>query len=348
MRLDYGFLDRFHGLGAEPGHEFGLPPSAKLAMLVRPAFVARKGKTFVWCDWSAIEARMLPWLAGSRSAERTLDIFRTNDADPSLPDVYEINAGQLLDKDPKDVTPDERQSHGKVPVLSLGFGGGIGALQNMANNYRVYLDNAMAERMVEGWREANPWARNFWGAHNKNGSYGLWGAACSAMEEPGVPQPVGRVAYIYEPDYLGGSLICGLPSGRLLTYPRCRWERREVEDKKTKQVVERTQLTFSKGYGRSALWYGKLAENVTQAEAASLLRQTLVALRAEEDWMPVVGHTHDEAMTEPDENDAEDAAAVLHEYFTDGFPWSEGLPLAAETTIAPYYSKSKFIMPMDG
>lgn len=341
-KLDYHWLDDFHRLGAKEGEEFGLPPAAKLSMLIRPAIVARPGKVLVWCDWSAIEARKLPWLAASRGAENVLDIFRTNDKDPSLPDIYEINAGKLLDKPAEDVTDEERQSHGKVPVLSLGFGGGLGALQNMANNYRVYLDNTTAQAMVDGWREENPWARHFWGAHNRQGSYGLWGAVCSALEQPGVIQPVGRVAFVYDPDYLGGTLFCALPCGRLLTYPSIRWERREVEDRKTKQVELRTQLTYRKGYGRSALWYGKVAENITQASAGSLLRHTLKALRAEEDWMPVIGHTHDEAVTEVDEKDADDAASVLLEYFLDGFEWTEGLPLAAEITVADYYSKSKF------
>lgn len=342
MKLDHAFLDRFHALGAEPDKP-GMPPSAKLASLVRPTIVARPGKTLVWCDWSAIEARVLPWLAASKGAEKVLDVFRTNDKDPSLPDVYMIAAGKLLGKDPRDVTPEERQSHGKVPILSLGFGGSIGALQAMAANYRVYLDDSTAIAMVEGWREDNKWAPRFWGRHNKDESYGLWGAFHQAMEDPGEIKVAGRVAYIFDPEYHGGTVFCSLPSGRLLTYPKVKWEKRLVEDRKTKEMVERTQLTFRKGYGRSALWYGKLAENVTQAEAASILRQTLVALEAEEDWMPVVGHTHDEVVTEVDDHEVASAKNVLHQYFVDGFEWSEGLPLAAETTASWFYTKSKYV-----
>lgn len=343
MKLDHAFLDRLHRLGAEDGKEFGMPPSAKLASLVRPAIVARPGKTLVWCDWSAIEARVLPWLAASRGAEKVLDVFRTNDADPSLPDIYELSAGKLLGKDPHEVTDDERQSHGKVPVLSLGFGGGVGALQAMAANYRVYLSETTAREMVDGWRDDNKWARAFWGAHGKDGSYGLWGAANSAMEQPGEVKTAGRVAYMYDPDYMRGTLLCALPCGRTLTYPRIRWEKRLVEDRKTKELVERYQLTFRKGYGRSALWYGKLAENVTQAFAASILRATLVVLRAEEDWMPAVGHTHDEIVTEVDTALVRDAKSVLMEYFLDGFEWTEGLPLAAEATSSWFYTKSKYV-----
>lgn len=341
-RLDYAFLDRFHRLGAEPGHEFGLPPSAKLAQLIRPAFVARKGKVYVWGDWSAIEARKLPWLAASRGSEKVLEIFRTNDADPTLPDIYEINAGKLLGIDPKDVSDDQRQSHGKVPVLSLGFGGGVGALLNMANNYRVYLSESAAADMVKGWREENRWAQRFWGKHSGTDSSGLWGAVCRALVEPGVLQPVGRVAFTYEPGYLGGSLFCALPGDHILTWPSVKWEQRDVVvDKKTGATELRTQLTYLKGYGRAALWYGKVAENITQASAAKLLRCTLVALEAEADWMPVVGHTHDEIVTEVDEKDAADAASVLSEYMLDGFDWTEGLPLACETTTNWYYTKAK-------
>src|SRR5690606_34011195 len=64
--------------------------------------------------------------------------------------------------------------------------------------------------------------------------------------------------YVYDKSYLGGTLFCALPCGRLLTYPSIKWEWREVEDKKTGKLVDRYQLTFMKGYGRSALWYGKL------------------------------------------------------------------------------------------
>lgn len=346
------FLDAFHRLGAKPG-ERGMPPSRKLGLLIRPAFIARPGRTFVWCDWSAIEARVLPWLANSRSAEAVLDIFRENDKDKSRPDIYKITAGALLNKHPSEVTDDERQAYGKVPVLSLGFGGGLGALVAMATNYRVYLDETTGLKVIEGWRETNPWARGFWGKHDRGESFGLWGAINRALEDPNTIHTAGRVAYVYDPQYMGGTVFCALPGGRLLTYPTIRWEKREVEwPKGSKQLVERTVLSFRKDYGRSFLWYGKLAENVTQALAASILRGTLVKLEYDEinpghddekfvDLMPVVGHTHDEVLTEPREEEADDAAQLLHDVMVEGFDWSEGLPLAAEATTNWYYTKAK-------
>ncbi len=338
--IDARTLDAFHRIGAPEGEDYGLPPAAKLSRLLRPTFIAPKGKTLVWGDWSAIEARVLPWLAASRGADRVLDIIRDSDADPAKPDIYELTAAELLGKAPEDVSKDERQSHGKVPVLSLGYGGGLGALQAMATNYGVYLSDEVGLAVVRGWRENNEWARTFWGAHRQGESYGLWGAILSAMEAPDTIFPVGRVAYVFDRSYLGGTVFCALPCGRLLTYPSIRWERRMVEDKKTGEKVERVQLTFLKGYTRSALWYGKLAENVTQATAASILRAALRRLRRLKDVMPVVMHTHDEIVTETDEELWRQAGKVLLGVMEETLDWSEGLPLAASISTGWAYSKT--------
>ena len=86
-----------------------VPAARKLALLVRAALVAGPGKVFVWSDWSAIEARITPWLAASPGAEKVLDIFRANDRDPTRPDIYTIAAADILHKnDPSAVTKTER------------------------------------------------------------------------------------------------------------------------------------------------------------------------------------------------------------------------------------------------
>lgn len=364
MKLTRKTVEAFDRIGATDKKP-GAPTMKKLSLLLRPAFIADPGKTLVWGDFSNIEARVLPWLAASPGAEDKLDIFRKVDADPDEPDVYVRTAAELLGFDPDELwswlrdkkhprnkeAKDARQSHGKVPELSLGFGGGVGALMKMAVNYGVYLDEDVAARMVASWREANGWARSFWGSHGRKGSYGLWGAVNSAMEQPGSIQSVGRVAFVYDPSYLGGSLFCALPCGRLLTYPHIKWEWREVENKDTGEKDDKYQLTFMKGYGRKPLWYGVFAENVTQATAASVLRRTLKRLRYEEAFdrgvwhvleevAPVVMHTHDEAVTEPDEENWQLAARLLHRTMETNDEWDEGLPLAAELSKSWYYSKT--------
>jgi DNA polymerase len=349
VKLDRTFLDRFAALGK------GEPPAKKLALLIRPAFVAPAGKTLVWGDWSNIEARVLPWLADSKGAEAKLDIFRAVDRDPKLPDVYMRTAADLLQEDADELWAayrdsssagydhaySVRQSHGKVPELSLGFGGSLGALQNMATNYGVYLDDKVAADVVKKWRAANQWAVNFWGYHGRDGSRGLWGAINRALEEPNTAFTAGRVAYVYDPTYLGGTVFCALPCGRLLTYPSVKWERREVvTDKKTGATEERTQLTCLKGYARVALWHGKLAENITQASAASVLRRTLKRLNRTSN-MDVVMHTHDEVVLEAIEELAPMTARLLKEKMVKNDDWDQGLPLAAEITTNWYYTKAE-------
>jgi DNA polymerase I-like protein with 3'-5' exonuclease and polymerase domains len=101
---------------------------------------------------------------------------------------------------------------------------------------------------------------------------------------------------------------------------------------------------FNRDMGRLKLWPGLLCENIVQATAADLLRGTL--RRLEEypglsDWMPTVLHTHDEIVTETKENRTSEAAALLRQFMTNGFDWTAGLPIAADTSVARFYTKSK-------
>ena len=321
-----------------------VPVARKLALLVRPALIAGPGKIFVWSDWSAIEARITPWLADSPGAERVLDVFRANDADPSLPDIYMIAAADVLHKnDPSGVTKAERQQ-GKVVVLALGFGGSVGALQAMALAYRIHLDPAEARRIVDAWREANPWAREFWGAHRDGESFGLWGAAMRAWELPGQITTAGRIAFVYREDYLGGALFMGLPSGRLLTYPRPRWRDVDVLDKDDKPTGEkRHELSFRRARGRVKLWFGTFCENAVQGTAADILRQTVTRIETNPAlaWMPIRMTTHDEIVCEVDEPRADEAKAILRREMLTLPEWADGLPLQSEESVCHWYTKAK-------
>lgn len=347
--LDHQTLVRFE-------EQFGSPGRA-LSRLIRPAIAAKKGKTLVWGDWSAIEARKLPWLADTRGAREVLQVFRESDADKSKADVYCREAANIdgLDADElwiryneKDKAAKDSRQQGKVAVLSLGFGGGVGALQNMAVNYGLYLLEAEAKVVVEKWRENNKWARAFWDA--------LWEAFLEAMENPDVPYAVGRVVYMYDKGYRGGTMFCFLPDGRPLVYPELRWEKREVEDRDG-NVTKKLQLTYRRNMERKALWYGVLAENVTQASAGSLLREKLVNLQPApaleyakvktpeprlNRMASIAGHTHDEIITEclDDDETVELTMKQLHQEMVALPSWGEGLPLAAEITTNWYYTKA--------
>lgn len=325
-------IDKIQG-GAEYGDlvEYG-PVGRTLSRLIRPVFVASPGKKLLWADYSAIEARVLPWLGEAFGAGPVLQIFRDNDADPSLPDIYKRQAGSILRKDPKDVTKAERQSHGKVPVLSLGFGGGKGALFNMARNYGASFTDGEAGDIVKAWRETNPWAGKYW--------EDTWEAALWCMHNPGAPRAVGtRLTYVYLPEYMHGTLVCMLPDGRPLLYPVIRWEKREKKDKITGKVEVKEQLTYRRGYGRAALWYGTLVENAVQAVAGSLLRHAIWRLGFEAPQL-VVGHTHDEVICEANEQDVADGLKRLERAMLDLPEWAEGLPVACEATESFYYTKT--------
>jgi DNA polymerase bacteriophage-type len=320
-----------------------VPAGRKLALIVRPAFVAGPGKTFVWSDWSTIEARITPWLAASPDAEKVLDIFRANDADPTRPDIYTVAAAGILHKDPSAATKAERNI-GKVSTLALGFGGSVGALQKMALNYRIHLEDAEARRIVDAWREANPWAREFWGAHRNGESFGLWGAAMRAWEIPGQITTAGRIAFTYREDYLGGALFMALPSGRLLTYPRPRWRDVDILDRDGKPTGEkRHELSFARAHARAKLWHGTLCENSVQAVAADILRATITRIETNPAlaFMPVRLHTHDEIVCEVDEACADEAKAILRREMLTLPDWAAGLPLQSEENICAWYSKAK-------
>jgi DNA polymerase bacteriophage-type len=307
------------------------PVGRTLSRLIRPAIVAPVGKAMVWADWSAIEARVLPWIAASEGGEEVLDVFRTNDKDKSLPDIYRIQAGKLLRKPATEVTGLERQSHGKVPVLALGFGGGKGALFAMARAYGASFTEDEASEIVEGWRRENKWAVRLWDQ--------IWEAVLWCMENPGLPREAGRMTYVYDGAYRGGSLFGVLPCGRPLVYPGLRWAEVEQKNKQTGEVTTRTSLTMRQARARVPISHLTLTNNAVQGTAASLLRAALVDVEKEPLLEPVVV-THDEIVCLCDEGAADEAEARLMEIMLRERDWAAGLPVAAEATRWGWYSKA--------
>jgi DNA polymerase len=306
------------------------PVGRTLSRLIRPAFIAPEGKTMLWCDYSAIEARILPWLAGSEEADEVLAVFRQNALDPSLPDIYKVQAGKILGKPASEVTKAERQSHGKVPVLSLGFGGGRGALFNMARAYGASFTEDEAQSIVDRWREENRWAVRFWDQ--------VWQAVLWCMENPGEPRVAGRMTYLFDPDYLRGTLFGVLPCGRPLLYPGLRWQEVERKDKKTGEITSRMSLTVRRARARLPLSFLDLVNNGVQGTAASLLRGALARIE-DEPLLETVLTTHDECICVVREADLDAARKRLLEIMLDLPDWAEGLPVQAEASDNPWYSK---------
>jgi DNA polymerase len=277
-----------------------------LGKLLRPAVIPEEGNMLVVGDWTGIEARALPWLA---EAEDRLAMLR----DPTI-DLYQVTADTL--------GLGERQI-GKVAELSLGYGGAAGAFGNMAANYGVHLTPQKVGAVVTGWRKNNQWAVNFWHALER--------AAFQAIRNPGEEFSEGKITYTFIPQLIGGTLICTLPSGDWIQYPRAAVDADGISAIKANW----TPAAGEKDWPRVRLWHGLLAENVTQAICAALLRWAIDEL-IYNDVVPI-GHVHDEIIL--DSAQPEQDAALLQDIMEGGPSWANGLPLAAKPDIMKRYGK---------
>lgn len=309
------------------GHDivpkFGKRTTDVLKGMLRPSIVAPKGRRFVVYDWSSIEARVNPWLSTHRTAQEVLDVFAGGR------DIYCREAAAIFHEDEQEILREyeetgksDRRQQGKVAILACGFAGGVGAFAAMGRIYNVILPESAAQRTVQAWRRANPWAPYFWSK--------LEHAYLAAMRNPGHEFTAGRITYLFD----GQHLWYALPSGRVLCYPFARFN---DEGDLTYAKASWKPAADAKEWPRGRLWRGLACENVVQAAAHDILRHALRRLDAE--GFETVAHVHDEIIVECDERDAEDAARRVHQIMTDNPPWAQGLPLAAEGKIMLRYGK---------
>ena len=263
-----------------------------LSRLLRPALIPAKGHTFVVSDWSGIEARVLPWLAGTPKAEPMLQAFREGE------DVY-LRVAEAMGR-PRLI--------GKVATLACGYQGGVNAFASMARNYRLSIPESEALQVVQAWRQSNPWAVDFWRELDK--------AARHAVLEPEKAFHAGKVSFT-----MGDrSLHCTLPDGTVIKYPR---PTITPEGRVSVLKASIKPKAGANAWPRTELYGGLLAENITQATAAALLREALMRLPN------VVAHVHDEIIMElPDEQVAE-ATTYIQTLMECPPVWASNLPLAA-------------------
>lgn len=294
-----------------------------LGRLVRPTLIADAGNALAWSDWSAIEARMLPWL--SNDAEDLLDVFR-NGGDVYVREaagIYGIPEQQILDR-LEDGDPDAKEMRqvGKVAILACGYQGGVGAFQAMAKNYGMKVSDERADEIKSAWRKANAWAPKLW--HDAEA------AAMRAVRRPGEIQQFGRLAYIFAPDLLRGTLLLFMPSGRFLAYPEASIAQVTKFDQPTDTLV-----FIHPEYGPSATYGGALVQGATQGEAASLLRTALV--ECDKAGIESIGQVHDEIIIEHPDDEIESRTAQLVKIMETPPDWATGLPLNAEAEIGYRY-----------
>jgi len=284
--------------------KFGKRVTDVLKGMLRPALIPSKGKYLVVADWSAIEARVNPWLSGR--GDEKLAIFASGE------DVYKVNASATFGVSVSQVNKDQRQI-GKVQELACGFAGGVGAFAAMGRAYGILLPESDARRMVDAWRRANPWSVLYW--------QDLESAYTRAMRNKGKEFSAGRVVYMFD----GLHLWYVLPSGRILCYPYARLESEGV----TYAKAAWKPAADAKEWPRARLWKGLACENITQAVANDLLRHSLRQLD------DVVLHVHDEIVIETATPDPEALRLVM----CTPPDWAKGLPLDAEVSIMERYGK---------
>jgi len=270
----------------------------------------------VCSDWSNIEGRVLPWLAGE---QWKLDAFKEFDAGHGE-DIYKIAAGKLYHCEPSKIDSAGRQM-GKVVELACGFAGGLGAFSNMAEIYGVEVSDADAQKAINEWRAAHLKVVKMWAE--------LGNKAKLAVQYRMKMEVNDKLSFSME----GSHLYATLPSGRRLCYPYARIEPVESKWGTQRAVTFYGKNTYTQQWGRCSTHGGKLAENVTQATARDILYDAMHRL-VMQGHTPIM-HVHDEVVIESSSLELEDLNATLCEPPA----WAEGLPLAAEGWSGERYRK---------
>lgn len=286
---------------------FGKRVTDVLKGMLRPALIPAPGKQFVVADWSAVEARVTAWASADPQADEVLQVFREGR------DIYKREAAGIY-RVPEDAVDKEQRQIGKVAILSLGFGGSIGAFSAMGRNYGVIMAESDSRRIVDAWRRSNAWAVRYWTK--------LEEAYTRALRNPGREFTAGRVTYLYDRQHLWYAL----PSGRILCYPFAKFENDEI----TYVKAAWKPAADAKEWPRARLWRGLACENITQAVANDLLRHALRQLP------DVVLHVHDEIVLETADPDAPN---TLKQVMCTPPEWAAGLPLSAEVEVMNRYGK---------
>ena len=271
-----------------------------LSELIRTAFIPKDGCRFLVADFSAIEARVLAWLANE---EWVLEEFRGKGK------IYEATASRMFHIPQESIVKGnpnyEYRQKGKQATLSCGYGGGVGALKAMG----AKMPEAEMQPLVDAWRAANPNIVAFWSALDR---------AARTVIRKKTSVRVGKVTLYWQDD----KMFMRLPSGRNLCYQSPHFTTNRFGSDAIGYYASSAsgQMVVQETFG------GKLAENATQAIARDILANALMMLEAH--GYPVVFHIHDEAVIEMPigQGSLEEACRLM----AIAPVWAEGLPLRAD------------------
>lgn len=277
-----------------------------LSQLIRTAFIPRTGLKFIVADFSAIEARVLAWLAGEKWRMR---VFAEGK------DIYCSSASQMfgIPVEKHGVNGHLRQK-GKIAELALGYGGSVGALKAMgALDMGVREDEL--QPLVDAWRKSNPMVTTLWWDVDR---------AVKQCVHERISVRTHNIVFTYK----SGFLIIELPSKRCLYYVKPRVE----ENKYGGESVTYEGVGSTKKWERLESYGPKFVENITQAIARDILLYAMQTLKE----YRIVAHVHDEAIIETDKNVSVQSVCELMGRTP---PWAEGLVLRADGYECEFYKK---------
>lgn len=298
-------------------------PNDTLSQLIRTAFVAAPGNVLIDADFSAIEARVISWLADE---EWRLEVFRTHGK------IYEASASQMfgvpLERIKKGNPEYSLRQRGKVAELALGYQGGVPAMRQMdTGKLLADLPDEEIKDIVDKWRNTNPKIRNLWYSFND--------AAIRVIQNGGSLR-VRCCTFARECDCIRGTtcMTISLPSGRKLYYV----EPAVGENRWGGPSITYMGVNDKNKWGRIETYGGKLVENVVQAIARDCLAQAIEHLEAV--GLPVVFHIHDEVVIDTAAFDTNDAMLdKVVKIMSTPIPWAEGLPLGADGWVGAFFKK---------
>lgn len=289
---------------------FGNVPDT-LSQLIRTAFVAPTCHSFIVADFSAIEARVIAWLANEKWR---LDVFNTHGK------IYEASASQMFKVPIESVTKGSAlRQKGKVAELALGYQGGPNALITMGA-LKQGLTEEELPKLVAMWRNANKQIVRLWNVVEE-----------AAIETVTTGQPI-QIMHGIRFSVERGILFIQLPSGRRLSYLRPKMKPGKFgNDALTYEGLDQTtkQWKIQDTYG------GKLVENIVQAIARDCL--AVAMLRLDDAGFKIVMSVHDEVVIE--ESDSRVRLAEVNEIMGTPIPWAKGLPLTADSYETKFYKK---------
>jgi len=292
---------------------FGAPPFA-LSQLIRTAFIPSDGCRFIVSDFSAIEARVIAWLADE---DWVLDVFKGHGK------IYEATASNMFGVPFETIVKGHAnyalRAKGKIATLACGFGGGPKALEVMDSKHEIDPDEY--PRLVKQWRDSNPNIRKLW--------YAAEEAAVTAVREKTTVKVAHGVQYRYE----AGMLFADLPSGRSLAYVN---PRLKPEPKFNKEGLVFDGMDQVKKQWLSHRTYGgRLVENLVQAIARDCLAESMTRVDAE--GYVTVMHVHDEVVLDVPIG----TGSLEHVTTVMGRPisWAPGLPMRAAGFECSFYMK---------